>query len=113
MAGKKTTYAGLMRMAKKYGVEKNEMFVAAAGQYITQRGVIDEINKKLQEEEDFVTTKEYVKGRENVCVHPLIRELPKHSDSANKTLVTMLEIIKTFGKEPEHHWKLEEMMPNG
>ena len=113
MAGKKITYTGLMRMAKTYGVEKNEMFIAAAGQYITQREVIDEINKKLKGEEDFVTTKEYVKGRENVCVHPLIRELPKHSDSANKTLTTMLEIIKTFGKEPEQQGKLAEMMRDG
>lgn len=113
MAGKRITYTGLMRMAKRFGVEKNEMFIAAAGQYIAQREVIDEINKKLKEEEDFVTTKEYVKGRENVCVHPLIRELPKHSDSANKTLTTMLEIIKAFGKETEKQGKLAEMMRDG
>ncbi len=113
MPGKRITYAGLMKMAKRYGVEKNEMFIAAAGQYITQREVIDEIQKKLKEEGDFVTVKEYVKGRENVCVHPLIRELPKHSDSANKTLATMLEIIKAFGKEPEPEGKLEAIMRDG
>ena len=113
MAGKRITYTGLMRMAKRYGVEKNEMFIAAAGQYMVQREVIDEIEKKLKDEEDFVTTKEYVKGRENVCVHPLIRELPKHSDSANKTLATMLDIIKEFGKEPEPQGKLGAFMKDG
>ena len=113
MAGKKITYTGLVKMAKKYGVDKNEMFVAAAGQYITQQEVIAEMKKKLKEDGEFVTTKEYVKNRENVCVHPLVRELPKHADSANKTLAMMLEIIKALGKEPEPEGKLAEMIRDG
>ena len=55
-------------------------------------------------------TKEYVKGRENVYSHPLVKELPKHSDSANRTAATILDIIKTFGKEPVQKGKLEEFM---
>lgn len=113
MAAKKITYAGLMKMAKSYGVDKNELFVAAAGQYIAQREVIDEIKDKLKNEGDFLVTKEYVKGRENICVHPLIRELPKHSDSANKTMATMLDIIKELGKEPVQDGKLKELMDDG
>lgn len=110
MAGKKITYQFLMKMAKKYGVDKNEMFIAAAGQYAVQREVIDAIQKSIKDGGEFITTKEYVKGRENVCVHPLVKELPKHSDSANKTLTTMLDIIKQFGREPEPEGKLKELL---
>ena len=42
-----------------------------------------------------------VKGRENVYANPIIKELPKHADSASRTLTTMLEIIKKLGYKQE------------
>ena len=41
-------------------------------------------------------TKEYVKGRENVVIHPLITQYDRTTDSANKTVSTLLRIIRTF-----------------
>ena len=110
MARKTKTYSDLMRLAKTYGVEKNALFVHAAEQYSVQTMVINQIKSELEEKEDLLTSKEYVKGRENVYTHPLVRELPKHADSANKTLATMLEIINKLGKPPDPEGKLAEMM---
>lgn len=110
MARKAKTYSDLMKLAKSYGVEKNALFIQAAEQYSVQAMVIKQIKAALEEEDDLLTSKEYVKGRENVYTHPLVRELPKHADSANKTLATMLEIITKLGKPPKPEGKLAELM---
>ena len=93
-----TTYDELLALAHDYGVENNALFVAAAKQYQLQQEVLEMIHATLQEDGEAVTTKEYVKGRENVCVHPLVAQLPKHVDSANKTLSTMLDIVQKLGR---------------
>ena len=98
MAKVKTTYDELMELAEQYGVENNALFVASAKQYSTQQKVIENIRQALEEEDNLMTTKEYVKGRMNVYANPLVRELPKHADSANKTLNTMLDIVIKLGK---------------
>ena len=72
----------LIEMAKQYGVNDNAVFVAA-----------------LDAEDSLMSTKEYVKGRENIYAHPLVKELPKHADSANRTAQTILNIIETLGKK--------------
>lgn len=110
MARKEKTYSDLIKLAKTYGVDKNALFVQAAEQYSVQRMVIQQIKDTLQSDEDLLTSKEYVKGRENVYTHPLVKELPKHADSANKTLSTMLEIITKLGKPPKPEGKLAELM---
>lgn len=110
MAAKPKTYQDLMKEAEKYGVDKNALFVQAAEQYSMQFAVIQQIKRTLQKDKNLITSKEYVKGRENVCAHPLIRELPRHADSANKTLATMLEIITKLGKPPAPEGKLAELM---
>lgn len=113
MARKNKTYSDLIKLAKTYGVDKNALFVQAAEQYSVQQMVIQQIGDALQNDDDLLTSKEYVKGRENVYTHPLVKELPKHADSANKTLGTMLEIIKKLGKQPAAEGKLAEMMKDG
>ena len=110
MAKAKSTYDDLMQMAKRFGVDTNEIFVSCAKQYDLQSSVIEKIKSNL-EGNDFLVTKEYVKGRENLMANPLIKELPKHMDSANKTLGMMLNIIEALGsKEIKTQSKLEELM---
>lgn len=107
MARRRKTYNDLMRLAKNYGVDKNAMFVQAVEQYEVQQRIITAIKETLDEDEEgLMTEKEYVKGRKNVYVNPLVKELPKHADSANRTLSTMLDIIEKFGKEPVQKGKL-------
>lgn len=110
MAKSKITYSKLIKLAKEYGVADNALFMAAAEQYAVQSIVIQNIKDALDDEDELTTTKEYVKGRQNLCVNPLIKELPKHSDSANKTLQTMLDIITKLGHEPAKKNRLAEMM---
>lgn len=97
---KDITISALKKMANEYGVAENPLFIAAAEQYITQQKMISAIRKEL-DAADLAVSKQYVKGRENVYAHPLIKELTKHSDSANKTLETILKVITTLGKKQE------------
>ena len=101
MKQKAITYNELIKMAQTYGVDKNALFVSAANQYIIQQGVIEMIRAALADDDRAVVTKEYVKGRENLQANPLILQLPKHIDSANRTLSTMLDIIQQLGREKQ------------
>lgn len=103
------TYTSILKMAKQYGVDENALFVSAAKQYALQQRVLDNIKKALDEEDSLMTRKEYVKGRENVYANPLVRELPKHSDAANKTLAVMLDIIKNLGHPSVPRSKLDSI----
>jgi len=96
MARKTANYKDLLRLAEEYGVSDNALFLSAAKEYEIQRKVIAMIEETL-DNGDPIVVKEYVKGRENTSAHPLIKELPKHIDSANKTLRTMLDIINSIG----------------
>ena len=111
MAKEKKTFDELMELAKSYGLENNAMFISAANQYDLQQKVIQDIRKVIEDEDSLMVTKEYVKSRENVYANPLVKELPKHTDSANKTLGMMLNIIDTLGRKTEPRGsKLSELM---
>ena len=96
-----STYDDLLELAKEYHVDNNALFLSAARQYQTQALVIEMMKNQLGADGSAVSTKEYVKGRENVYANPIIKELPKHADSASRTLTTMLEIIKKLGYKQE------------
>lgn len=96
-----STYDDLLELAKEYHVDNNALFLNAARQYQTQALVIEMMKNQLEADGSAVSTKEYVKGRENVYANPIIKELPKHADSASRTLSTMLEIIKKLGYKQE------------
>ena len=109
MARKTATYKDLLRLAEEYGVDDNALFLSAAKEYEIQRKVISTIEEALSNG-DPIVVKEYVKGRENTSAHPLIKELPKHIDSANKTLRTMLDIIEGLGVKKSVGNKLDEFL---
>lgn len=98
MAKKTATYDELLKMAKSYGVENNALFLAAAKQYDLQQKVIDLLREGI-EEGDLTTQKTYLKGQANDYAAPLVKELPKHSDAANRTAGTILDIIVKLGQK--------------
>ena len=100
MAKKATTYDELLKMAKSYGVDRNALFLAAAKQYDLQQRVIEMLKEGI-EDGDLTTQKTYLKGEKNDYAAPLVKELPKHSDAANRTAQTILDIIVKLGKPPE------------
>ena len=106
MAKKTATYDELLEMAKSYGVDKNALFLAAAKQYDLQQRVIDLLREGI-EEGDLTTQKTYLKGQANDYAAPLVKELPKHSDAANRTAGTILDIIVKLGKPPAEDHGLE------
>ena len=106
MARKSKTYAELLKMAKSYGIEKNALFLTAAEQYDLQQRVIKMIKEEI-DASDLTTQKTYLKGEKNDYAAPLVKELPKHSDAANRTAGIILDIIVKLGKPPAEEKGLE------
>lgn len=104
----RSVYNKLMQMAEAYGVDDNPLFVTAAAQYQMQQQVIAKIKREIASEKTLTTTKSYVADKENQYVHPLVKELPKHAESANRTAATILNIIQTVGRPPENRGRLAE-----
>ena len=102
----KSVYKKLMELAVEYGVADNALFVAAAAQYQTQQMVIAKIKNEIKAEKTLTTTKTYVADKENAYVHPLVKELPKHAESANRTAATIIDIITKIGRPPENKGRL-------
>ena len=96
MAKKRLEYDDIMKLAKDYGVDKNAIFVSAAGRYAVQAEMIADIREQIEKDGLMIEHKN-VKGDVNVDVHPLTVQLPKYIDTANKTLSLMLDIIAKLG----------------
>ena len=47
-------------------------------------------------EEGMLVSKEYVKGRKNLYTNPAVGEYNRTTDSANKTVTTLMRIITNF-----------------
>lgn len=107
-ARKPQSISALRAMAKAYGVDKNALVQSALAQYAIQQAVILALEKELKED-DILTTKEYVKGRQNLYAHPALKELPRHTDSANRTGDLILKLITQLGEPPKEEGRLEAL----
>ena len=90
----------ILRIAEKTGVQTNFFFVTTFKRYQVQLSNLGELEKAIKETGTLVT-KEYVKGRANIYVNPAVTEYNKTTDSANRTVTTLMKIIKGFAKEDE------------
>lgn len=88
----------IMRLAEESGVDDNFFFVTTFDRYQTQLKILDGLKKAI-EGEGMLVSKEYVKGRKNVYANPAVAEYNRTTDSANKTVSTLMKIIKTFGSD--------------
>lgn len=88
----------IMRLAEESGVDDNFFFVTTFDRYQTQLKILDGLKKAI-EGEGMLVSKEYVKGRKNVYANPAVAEFNRTTDSANKTVSTLMKIIKTFGSD--------------
>ena len=98
MAKAVSSYRKLLKFGKIFEVDKDEDYKAAAMTYAEEAELIARMRTQL-DEDGCTVEKEYVKGRGNVCVHPLIQEIPKHIDCANRTLSILGDIIMKRGKK--------------
>ena len=101
--GEKLTPAALYRkmitFGKVYQVEKEQDFIEAARIYAEEAGLIDQMRDKLAED-GLTVTKTYKTGEVEVA-HPLLSELPRHVESANRCLATIGNMIGERGVKKE------------
>jgi hypothetical protein len=88
----------ILKMAEESGVQSNFLFTTTLERYRTQLSTLERL-KKIIEDQGELVTKEYVKGRENVLVHPAVIRYNNIADCANKTVATLIRIIRTFNVE--------------
>lgn len=84
----------ILAIAEQYGVEKNFLFITTFKRYSIQLKILQDLEKAIAEHGSMVE-KEYVKGRKNLYTNPAINEYNKAVNSANKTVSTLMSIIKT------------------
>lgn len=90
----------ILRLAKEYDVSNNFLFTTTFKRYVTQIKVLENLSKTISQE-DILVTKEYVKGRGNIYVHPAVKEFNNTTNSANTTVKTLLSLIETAKQQKD------------
>lgn len=85
----------IIKLAEDSGVQSNYFFITTFQRYQVQLKILDELEKSIKDD-GLLVEKEYVKGRKNVYSHPAISDYNRTTDSANKTVSTLMKIIKSF-----------------
>ena len=85
----------ILRIAEESGVQSNYFFLTTFRRYQVQLTMLLKLEKAIKDE-DMLIKKEYVKGRKNLYTNPAVSEYNKTTDSANKTVATLMKIIKNF-----------------
>jgi len=111
-AERKRKAAQILRQAKEAGVDSNGLFQTTFQRYCVQLKTLDELEEAMSKD-GVLVTKEYVRGSENVYIHPAIQQYDRTTDSANKTANTIMKIIRTFGVQKEEADPLMEMLTDG
>ena len=92
-------YRKMIAFGKNYQVEKEQDFIEAARIYSEEAGLIDQMRDQITEE-GLTVLKTYKTGDVPVA-HPLLSELPRHVESANKCLATIGSMIGERGARVE------------
>ena len=92
-------YRKMISFGKAYQVEKEQDFIEAARIYAEEAGLIDQMRDRLAED-GLTVLKTYKTGDVEVA-HPLLSELPRHVESANKCLTTIGNMIGERGARVE------------
>lgn len=87
--------AEIISMAEDAGVQENYFFVTTFKRYQVQIGILSQL-EELMAKDGMLVKKEYVKGRKNLYSNPAVNAYNRTSDSANKTVQTLMRIIKDF-----------------
>ena len=85
----------IMRIAEESGVQSNFFFLTTFRRYQVQLNVLSELEQAMKDE-GMLVSKEYVKGRKNLYTNPAVSEYNRTTDSANKTVTTLMRIITNF-----------------
>ena len=91
----------IFKLAEDAGLQNNYFFVTTFDRYQVQLHILDELKKAI-DDEGMLVSKEYVKGRKNLYTNPAVSDYNRTTDSANKTVATLLRIIKSFEADTAH-----------
>lgn len=86
----------IIRIAEESGVQSNFFFITTFKRYQVQLNILTNLEKTMKDE-GMLVSKEYVKGRKNLYSNPAIAEYNRTTDSANKTVSTLMRILRNFG----------------
>ena len=87
-------------IAEKSGVQSNFLFITTFERYLEQLKILDSLKETINAE-GLLVSKEYVKGRKNLYSNPAVSEYNRTVDSANKTVSTLMRIIRNFNVSDE------------
>lgn len=88
----------ILKLAEKNGTQTNFFFTTTFQRYLVQIKILEDLEQEINEEGTTVT-KEYVKGRGNIYTNPAINAYNNTTNSANKTVTTLLKIVQGFKVE--------------
>jgi hypothetical protein len=91
----------ILRIAEESGTQTNFFFVTTFKRYQVQIQILNDLEQALKDNGTLVT-KEYVKGRKNLYDNPAINAYNRTTDSSNKTVTTLMKIIRGFNTEAEN-----------
>lgn len=87
----------IRKLAEESGVQSNYLFVTTFDRYKVQLRILDRLEAAVDGEEDVKVGKKYRNDVTNFYANPIIKEYSRAVDSANKTVGTLMRIIKNFG----------------
>lgn len=99
----------IMRIAEESGAQSNFFFVTTFKRYQVQLNILNDLEKALKED-GMTVTKEYVKGRKNLYSNPAISDYNRTTDSANKTVATLMRILKNYGVDESSKEDIDPLM---
>ena len=109
MAKKKQNFDEIMELAEQYGVKDNVLFVSASKRYAGQLDLIEKLQAEIAAI-GLTVGKTNVNGIVNIDSNPLVSQLQKYNEVANKTLGVMLDIIAKLGTAAPAGDKLGEFL---
>jgi DNA helicase TIP49 (TBP-interacting protein) len=99
----------ILAIAEEYGVNSNFLFINTFKTYLVQIKILQDLEKAINKD-GTITTKEYEKGRENIYTHPAIREYNNTVNSANKTVTTLMKIIRGSKEEDSNSDEVDPLL---
>lgn len=99
----------IIRISEESGVQSNFFFITTFKRYQVQLNILTELEKTIKAEGALVT-KEYVKNRKNLYTNPAISDYNRTTDSANKTVATLMRILRNFGVDDVGEQDVDPLM---
>ena len=100
----------IIRIAEESGVQSNFFFLTTFKRYQVQLNILAELERAMKDE-GMLVAKEYVKGRKNLYSNPAVAEYNRTTDSANKTVATLMRILRNFNvTEEESDEEIDPLM---